>query len=54
MKYHAGVITKSGEVLGHAFESKEEAEEWILSIMETIKIAKIKNLITGEEEKIEF
>jgi hypothetical protein len=56
MNYHAGVITKTGEVKGKAFESKEEAESYILELAETIgiKIGKIRNIITGEEEVINF
>jgi hypothetical protein len=56
MNYSAGIITKSGKIVGKAFESKEEAEEFILleAEKEELKIAKIRNLLTGEEEKIEF
>jgi hypothetical protein len=52
--FSAGVITKTGQIYGKAFESKSEAEEYILSIMEKeeLKQARIRNLTTGEEEKI--
>ena len=54
MKFSAGVVTKTGEIQGRAFLTKEEAEEWILSIMEKeeLKSARIRNLLTGEEERI--
>jgi hypothetical protein len=56
MNYHAGVILKTGEVKGRAFESKSEAEAYILDLAEKegIKIGKIRNLNTGEEEVINF
>lgn len=52
--FSAGVITKSGEIKGRAFETKAEAEEFILALMEgeDLKSARIRNLTTGEEEKI--
>lgn len=54
MKYSAGVVTSAGEVFGKAFSSKEEAEEYIIILMEKteLKRARIKNLSTGEEEII--
>jgi hypothetical protein len=54
--YHAGVITKSGEVKGHSFESKEEAEAYILDLAEKIGIkqGRIRNTLTGQEEVIQF
>jgi len=56
MNYHAGVITKTGEVKGKAFESKSEAEAYILDLAEKegIKQGRIRNLNTGEEEVINF
>ena len=52
--YSAGVITKTGEIFGKAFETKGEAEEYILSLMEKqeLKRARIKDLSTGLEEII--
>jgi hypothetical protein len=54
--FHAGVITKKGEVKGRAFESKEEAEAYILDLAEKegIKQGRIRNVNTGEEDVIEF
>lgn len=56
MKYHVGVVTISGTIKGKAVESKEEAEEYILEMAETIgiKVGRIRNLETGEEETINF
>jgi len=56
MHYHVGLVTKSGEVKGKAFETKSEAEDYILQIAETIgiKLAKLRNLETGQEENIEL
>ena len=56
MKYYAGVLFKTGQVTGRAFESKEEAEAYILELAEQkgIKQGRIRNLITGEEEVIPF
>ena len=54
--YSAGVILKTGRVEGKAFETKAEAEAYILEIAETkgIKQGRIRNLTTGEEEVIPF
>jgi hypothetical protein len=54
MKYSAAIIKKDGSIAGKAFESKEEAEEWILAFLEKdeIKKARIKDLNTGIEEII--
>jgi hypothetical protein len=56
MKYHVGVVLKSGEVKGKAVESKEEAEIFILEMAETIgiKLGRIRDLKTGLEETINF
>jgi hypothetical protein len=56
MKYHAGVLLKTGEIKGRAFDSKEEAEAYILEMAEkeSIKQGRIRNLATGEEEVINF
>jgi len=54
--FSAGIITKSGLIYGKAFNTKEEAEEFILSIAEKepIKLARIRDLKTGIEERIDF
>jgi hypothetical protein len=54
MNFSAGVITKTGQIFGKAFETKLEAENYILVLMEKeeLKQARIRNLNTGEEEKI--
>lgn len=56
MKYHAGVILKTGEIEGHAFETKDEAEEYILEQAEKVGIKRgvIRDLDTGKEEIIKF
>ena len=56
MKFSAGVVTKTGEIQGRAFESKEEAEAYILDLADKIGIkqGRIRNLQTGEEEVINF
>lgn len=52
--FSAGAITKTGQVIGKAFQTKAEAEEFLLNLMETneLKQARIRNLTTGEEERI--
>ena len=56
MNYSAGIITKTGKIYGKAYETKEECEEFILSIAEKepIKLARIRDLKTGLEERIDF
>ena len=56
MKFHAGVVTKTGEIKGKAFEDKSEAEAYILDLAdkEGIKVGKIRNLETGETDTINF
>ncbi len=56
MKYSAGVVTKTGEIQGRAFEDKSEAEQYILDLADKIGIkqGRIRNLQTGEEEVINF
>jgi hypothetical protein len=54
--FYAGVLKKSGEIAGKAFEQKELAEAYILEMAEKegIKQGRIRNLATGEEEVINF
>jgi len=54
--YHAGVITKTGDIKGKAFENKDLAEAYILEIAEKegIKQGRIRNTATGEEEVINW
>lgn len=54
--FSAGVILKNGEVKGRAFDTKDEAEAYILDMAEKIGIkqGRIRNLKTGEEEVINF
>ena len=56
MKFSAGVVTKTGQIQGRAFENKEEAEAYILDLADKIGIkqGRIRNLNTGEEEVINF
>ena len=52
--FSVGAIKKTGEIIGKAFQTKEEAEEYLLALMEKeeFKQARIKNLQTGEDEVI--
>jgi len=54
--FSAGVLLKNGEVKGRAFESKPEAEAYIIDLAEKegIKQGRIRNTETGEEEVINF
>jgi len=54
--FSAGVILKNGEVKGQAFDTKDEAEAYILDMAEKvgIKQGRTRNLKTGEEEVINF
>ena len=54
--YSAGAIKKNGDVVGKAFETKSEAEEYLLALAEKeeIKQGRIRNTATGETEIIEF
>ena len=56
MKFKAGAIIKTGEVKGKAFETRQEAEDYILDLAEKegIKQGRIKDLNTGIEEIIDF
>ena len=56
MRYSAGIVTKTGEIRGRAFETKEEAEAYILDLAEKegIRQGRIRNLVTGEEEAFYF
>jgi len=52
--FSVGIVTKTGQIIGKAFENKAEAENYILDIAEKeeIKTARIRNTNTGEEERI--
>jgi len=54
VNFTAGIITKAGQIYGKAFETKEEAEEFVLGILEKeeVKRARIKDLKTGLEDVI--
>jgi hypothetical protein len=54
--YRAGLITKDGIPKAKNFETKAEAEDWILEIAvkEGIRQARIRNLETKEEENIDL
>ena len=54
MKYSVAVVKNNGEIAGKAFESKSEAEDYIMNFLEKneIKKARIKDLNTGIEEII--
>ncbi len=54
--YAAGVVTKLGQIKGQSFETKEEAENYILEMAEKegIKQGRIRNTNTGETEVISF
>ena len=53
-KFRVGLINNAGIPKAENFETKKEAEEWILSVAETegIRQAKLKDLETGIEERI--
>jgi hypothetical protein len=52
--FRVGLIRENGTPEAHNFDTKVEAESWLLSIMEReeLRQARIKNLDTNEEEKI--
>jgi hypothetical protein len=52
--FSVGIVTKTGQIIGKAFETKAEAENYILEIAEKseIKTARIRNTNNGEEERI--
>jgi hypothetical protein len=54
--YSAGVITKLGQIKGKSFETKSEAENYILDLAEKegLKRGEIRNTETGEKEVIIF
>jgi hypothetical protein len=54
--YRAGVITKDGIPKAQNFETKREAEDWILDIAEKegIRHARIRNAETKEDESIDL
>ena len=56
MPFQVGIVKKNGTIIGKRVESREEADEYILSIAEKeeIKLAKIRDLKTGFEERIDF
>lgn len=52
--YRAGIIKENGTPEAHNFDTKKEAEDWILSIMdrEELRQARIKDLDSNIEERI--
>ena len=52
--FRVGLIRENGIPEAHNFDTKAEAESWLLSIMEKeeLRQARIKDLTTGIEEKI--
>jgi len=54
MSFRAGIIYKDGEITGETFNTKDEAETYILQQAEIkeIKRADVKDLITGNREQI--
>jgi len=52
--WKVGVIRQNGIPEAHNFDTKSEAEDYLLSIMEKeqLRQARIKDLSTGEEERI--
>ena len=45
--YRIAILTNTGTV-GKNFDTKEQADEWLLSKLDNIKKFRIKNLDTGE------
>ena len=54
MKYRIAYITKSGEVKGKNFETKEELDNFIFEIMTDIKKARCINKETKEVWRVEL
>jgi len=56
MIYRVGIVTEQMEFISENFFTKGEAETFILEISETKKIknCRLKNLETGEEEKVDI
>jgi len=54
MAYKVGMIKKDGSVIGKRCENKTEADNYVLSFIEEIKEARIRDLNTGLEEIINF
>jgi len=54
MKYSVGAVKINGDVIGKAFETKPEAEDYLLEIMSKaeLKKARIRNILIGEEDII--
>jgi len=54
--FSVGIVTKTGQIIGKAFNNKAEAENYILETAEKeeLKLARIRNTDTGEEERINF
>jgi len=53
--FRVGIIKANGNPDGNTFDTKAEAESWLLAFMEKepeLRQARIKNLETGEVEKI--
>jgi len=52
--FRIGLIRANGIPEAHNFDTKEEAEEFLLALMdkEQLRQARIKDLITNEEERI--
>lgn len=52
--FRVGIIKQNGIPEAHNFETKQEAEEWLLGLMEKeeLRQARLKDLASGEEERI--
>jgi len=50
--FRLGIIYKNGEITGETFNTKAEAENYILEQTKEIKRADVKNLDTGEREQL--
>jgi hypothetical protein len=53
--FRVGLIRANGIPEAHNFDTKGEAESWLLALMDkepNLRQARLKNLDTGEEEKI--
>ena len=52
-KFRVGIIFNSGSICGESFDTREQADEYILT-RNNVKVAKILNRKTKETETIEF
>ena len=54
--YKIAFVNNSGEIKSEKFNTKQEAENWLLdlAVIEGFKSGRIRNLETNEEERIDI